>query len=108
LAGGGFFHGLFASGGPLVVYFASREIPEKGRFRATLSTLWLTLNTVLLISYAFTGRPLAGAATRAAALAPALVAGIVVGEVLHARVDERAFRWIVQGLLFLTGLFLLV
>lgn len=108
LCGGGFFHGLFASGGPLVVYYSSREIADKGAFRATLSCLWLLLNSVLLVSYALTGRLVKEPAFRAAYLLPALAVGILVGEILHHRVNELTFKRIVQVLLFLTGVVLLV
>jgi len=41
LIGGGIFHGLFATGGPPIVYYASRQFPAQEHFRATLSMLWL-------------------------------------------------------------------
>ncbi len=108
LAGGGVFHGLFASGGPLIVLFASRALPEKAAFRATLSALWLTMNTVLLASYALSGRLDRETGTLAASLLPALAVGIVAGEALHARVDELAFRRLSQGILLGVGVLLLV
>ena len=108
LGGGGFFHGLFASGGPMVVYYASREIQEKSSFRATLSVLWLSLNTVLIITYAVFGRLMGEPTKLALYFLPALAFGILVGEILHARVNELAFRKLVQIALFLTGLSLLV
>ena len=44
LVGGGFVQGLFASGGPLVVYVLSRRGLDKGAFRASLCVLWVLLN----------------------------------------------------------------
>lgn len=107
LVGGGIFHGLFASGGPLVVYFASRAMPDKHAFRATLSLLWLVLNTVLIVSFVLAGKVDRPAMVVAAAILPALVVGILVGELVHRRVDELKFRKIVQGVLLMTGVFLL-
>lgn len=46
---GGFFHGMFLSGGPLLVMFASDYIPEKRQFRATLSCVWVILNGFYLL-----------------------------------------------------------
>jgi len=107
LVGGGFFHGLFASGGPLIVYYASRVLPEKRAFRATLSALWLLLNTALLILYALSGR-LEGEGTRLALrLLPAVVLGILAGEGLHRRVNPETFRRVVQAVLLFTGVSLL-
>ncbi|HEO69684.1 MAG TPA: sulfite exporter TauE/SafE family protein [Candidatus Hydrogenedentes bacterium] len=108
LAGGGFFHGLFASGGPLVVYYASRVIEGKAGFRATLSCLWLALNIGLMTTFALTGRLNDWSLVEPLVLLPALVSGIVLGEFLHGRVNELAFKKAVQVLLFLTGLSLLV
>jgi uncharacterized membrane protein YfcA len=108
LVGGGLFHGMFASGGPLVVYFASRSIPDKHAFRATLSLLWLVLNAVLIVTFSIGGRIDRSALALAAAILPALLLGILVGELVHRRVDELKFRKLVQGVLLLTGVFLLV
>jgi len=108
LAGGGFFHGLFASGGPLIVYYASRILPGKAAFRATLSALWLILNSVLIALYLPAGRLSGGAPALALALLPAAALGILAGEALHARVNETLFRKVVQVVLLFTGLALLV
>lgn len=108
LVGGGVFHGLFASGGPLVVYFASRSIPDKHAFRATLSLLWLILNAVLIVGYVIGGRIDRPAALLSAAILPALAFGILLGELVHRRVDELKFRKLVQGVLLMTGVFLLL
>ncbi|MDQ1257992.1 MAG: uncharacterized protein QG656_2600 [Candidatus Hydrogenedentes bacterium] len=108
LGAGGFFHGLFASGGPPIVYFTSREIHDKGAFRATLSWLWLLLNSTLLVTYAVSGRLDREPLELAAFLLPALVTGILAGEILHRRVNELAFKKAVQLLLLATGLMLLV
>ncbi|MBI2058521.1 MAG: sulfite exporter TauE/SafE family protein [Nitrospirae bacterium] len=107
LAAGGFFHGLFATGGPLVVYFASRAILDKSRFRSTLSALWLILNSILILSYLATSRLQREPALLAASLLPALAIGILAGEQLHSRVNEVVFRILVQVVLILTGAFLL-
>jgi uncharacterized membrane protein YfcA len=105
---GGFFHGMFATGGPLMVYFFSRTVHDKQAFRATLSVLWLLLNTVLLVSYAWTGRLEEEPVHRALYLAPALIAGIVLGELLHRRMNERIFRTSVQLVLLGTGVAMVV
>jgi uncharacterized membrane protein YfcA len=103
LALGGVAHGLFGAGGPMVVYFASRELTDKGRFRATLSALWIVLNLVLLANYASLGL-LGGASAKVTlTLAPALLLALFVGERLHRRVDERAFRPMIYLLLLFAG-----
>lgn len=107
LGAGGVFHGLFATGGPAVVYWASRMIHDRRRFRATLAALWFVLGIGLLVAARFTGTLDATALRLAAHALPGLVLGIALGEVLHRRLPERAFRGAVQGLLLVVGLTLL-
>ncbi len=104
---GGLVHGLFATGGPLVVLWANEAFETKERFRASLAALWLCANTVLVAS-AFVSGEWSGSSLEALALLlPGLLLGLVIGEYLHARVPERVFRLGVQGLLFVAGLSLL-
>jgi uncharacterized membrane protein YfcA len=105
---GGVVHGMFSSGGPLVVLYASEALPEKGRFRATLCLLWTTLNAVIIGSYLASGSLGAGTAGKTALLIPFLAAGIVIGERLHDRVDQRAFSLVVFAALLATGAVMLV
>ena len=108
LIAGGFIYGIFAAGGPLVVYFASREIKEKAAFRATISMLWLILNSVLIVRYLLGGLIEKPTLELAGLLIPALIIGIVIGEILHKKVNERIFKFVVQGILLLTGISLLL
>lgn len=100
---GGIVHGTFASGGPLVVLYATRKLRDKGEFRATLCLLWATLNTVLMVSFVATGKITAAAGWRVAALVPFLAAAIAAGELIHDRVNEAIFRRIVFGALLVSG-----
>jgi uncharacterized membrane protein YfcA len=108
LLAGGIVHGIFATGGPLVVFYASRQIGDKAAFRATLSMLWLILNVVFLAAWIFTEGFGPGPVKLAAWMLPSLAAGIGLGELLHGRVDERTFRIAVQALLLITGALLVV
>lgn len=107
LFGGGMVHGAFASGGPLVVLYASRALPDKGSFRATLCLLWTTLNTVLLINYLRSGVFTAPIVSGTAGMLPFLAAGILIGEKIHHRVDEMLFGKIIFLVLLATGFFML-
>ena len=42
----GIIHGLFVSGGPLLTGYMTKRIQDKTVFRATISTVWIFLNTV--------------------------------------------------------------
>lgn len=104
LVAAGFVHGAFATGGPLVVYYSSRQINEKGAFRATMAMLWVVLDTILMISYSISGRLNASTLELSAFLLPALAVGIIIGEILHDKVEEATFKKIVQVVLFMAGL----
>ncbi|MCA9712531.1 MAG: TSUP family transporter, partial [Myxococcales bacterium] len=56
LFGAGVVHGLYATGGPLLVYAVGREPLDKRGFRATLSAVWLGLNALLIGGFIFEGR----------------------------------------------------
>jgi uncharacterized membrane protein YfcA len=103
LFGGGIMQGLYASGGPFVVYYASREIAEKRRFRTTLAMLWLILNLVLTGSLVFTGKLTRFTLSYSLYLLPAVLLGMFAGMKLHDRVSEATFRRLVYALLVVAG-----
>ncbi|MEE4250037.1 MAG: sulfite exporter TauE/SafE family protein [Alcanivoracaceae bacterium] len=103
----GVTHGLFASGGPLLVYALAGSSLDKARFRATLIAVWFLLNSSLTIAFLLDGR-LQPALPTVLMLAPLLPLGVWVGEKLHHRVDEVLFRKLVYGLLMVTGTILLL
>ncbi len=102
IAVAGVTHGLFASGGPLLVYAVSGLQMDKTRFRATLITVWLSLNAVLAIAFALDGR-LQPALPLVAAYIPVIFAGVYFGEKLHHRVSEQHFQVVIYLLLLVTG-----
>jgi len=104
---GGMVHGAFASGGPLVVLYASKTLTDKGSFRATLCLLWTSLNTILLVNYLRSGVFTAPIISGTAGMLPFLVAGIIVGEKIHSKVDGDLFGKLIFLVLFATGLFML-
>ncbi len=100
---GGVIQGLYASGGPLVVYVVSRLNLDKSVFRSTLSALWLILGCVLMISYVVTGRLSVGTLTFTGALAPLIIVGVFIGERLHTIINEKQFKIFVYMLLLIAG-----
>ncbi len=108
LVGGGVMQGLYASGGPMVVSYASRELRDKASFRSTLSALWTVLTLVMTVSYTVTGRITRHTLSAGLMLLPVMLAGIVAGERLHGRVNERSFRALVFSVLLVAGVSLIV
>jgi hypothetical protein len=101
LALGGIVHGLFGTGGPMVVYVARKKIADKTVFRSTLAVLWITLNVALIASFASRGHT--PDPTLLLALAAAIVPGRLVGEHLHRALDTRRFERLVWIVLAFAG-----
>ena len=55
LFGAGVIHGIYASGGPMLVYALGREGLSKKGFRSTLSMVWILLNTILITRFVAAG-----------------------------------------------------
>ncbi|OIP35086.1 MAG: hypothetical protein AUK47_17295 [Deltaproteobacteria bacterium CG2_30_63_29] len=106
LFAGGVIHGAYATGGPLAVYVAGRDLPDKSVFRATLSSLWLVLNLLLIAGYLFSGDLTRDTATLSLVLLVPLVLGLGAGDWLHHRANARTFRIAVFVLLGAAGLIL--
>lgn len=107
LLGAGVIHGLYATGGPPLVYVLGRRGLPKAVFRSTLAVVWLALNGVLTVVFLVDGQLGGAGLRRVALLAPVVAAAIVLGETLHRRVDEGRFRTVVFALLLVAGLVLL-
>lgn len=105
--GAGITHGLFASGGPLLVYALAGIRLDKSRTRATLLSVWFTLNLTLSAFYLFDGSLMASAG-RLVWYLPLLVVGVLMGEFLHHRLNEDRFRQAVYSVLLVTGLLLVL
>lgn len=107
LFAGGVVHGVFATGGPLIVLYSARKLTGKSEFRATMCMLWATLNTLLMIRYWADGQFTPELGRDLLFLLPFLAAGILVGEFVHSRVDELLFKKIVFWTLGAVGLIML-
>ena len=103
----GISHGLFASGGPLLVLALAGTQLDKARLRATLVTVWFSLNSLLTVAFLLDGR-LLPALPQVLSYAPLLLIGVWLGERLHRRFNEQHFRIAIYLLLLVTGGLLLV
>jgi hypothetical protein len=108
MLGAGVIHGVFASGGPLLVYVISRAGLGKSNLRSTLASVWFVLNGSLTLLFVINGRLDASALPFLGVLLPVVALAIVTGEWAHHRLDEGHFRVIVYAILMLAGVSLLV
>lgn len=107
LLSAGIAHAMFVSGGPLLIGYLSKTIKDKKSFRATISTVWIILNTMILIEDIGKGLwSLALVKTQVISL-PFLIGGMVIGTWLYKRMSQLLFMKITYILLFIAGVSLL-
>jgi len=104
----GMVHAFYATGGPLLVYSLGRMELPKRTFRPTLCAVWASLNSILVAVFAYQGRITPVSIEMTALLFPVLPVGILVGEWLHNRIQEKHFRLLIYGLLLFSGATLVV
>ncbi len=99
----GVIHGMFVSGGALLVVYAADVLKDKDEFRATVAAVWVVLNGALIctevMEHMFTPELTVSAL---AACVPAL-AGVAVGNRLHRRIGKQAFMKVTYVLLLISG-----
>lgn len=104
----GIVHGIFVSGGPLLISYLTTRIKDKTSFRATISTVWIFLNTLILVDDIRNGywtNELMGAQLWAI---PFLFAGMFIGSYLVKKMSQKKFMVITYVLLVISGVSLLV
>ena len=104
----GIVHGIFVSGGPLLIGYLTKRIQDKVSFRATISTVWVVLNTIILLDDIRSGLWNPELVKIQVASIPFLLAGMAVGSRLYAKMSQRLFMLITYVLLFVSGISLLI
>ncbi len=100
----GIMHFLFVSGGPLVVIFAMSVIKDKNEFRATLSTMWVVLNSIILGT-----NIIEGSFTPHILLLPGIAVvtsllSLIIAKLLLKKINTEVFMKIAYILLLISGL----
>ena len=108
LLSAGVIHGIYASGGPMLVYAIGREGLTKKVFRSTLSMVWIVLNVILIARFLLGGDYDREVGLDILLLVPTVPLGILVGEWVHHKIDERRFRMAVLVLLIAAAISLIV
>lgn len=108
LALAGIVHGIFVSGGPLLISYLTKKITDKVSFRATISTVWVFLNSLILLDDIRAGLWNPELLRIQITAVPFLLAGMFIGGKLYARMSQRLFMMITYVLLFISGISLLI
>lgn len=106
---GGIIHGAFGSGGPFIVIYSAKALPDKRLFRGTLSLLWLSMNSIRLFDWGIHGELWNMELGKCLLWSfPVVIAGILIGDYLHNKVSEHHFKIGVYAVLVLSGIFMTV
>lgn len=108
LIGAGIIHGMFASGGALLVVYLAATYHNKYTFRANVAAVWSCLNLFLMFKDFEKGMFNAQALhLMLIAIIPLLLA-VYIGNKIHSRINQRMFNYSTYGLLLLSGAMILL
>lgn len=104
----GLIHGLFVSGGPLLIEYVSRKVMNQQKFRTTLSAVWVVLNTIILVDDIRYGYWNGGMVVKLICSVPLFLAGIGIGSVLCKKMSRGLFMFLTYILMAFSGVMLLL
>lgn len=104
----GIVHGMFVCGGPLLIGYLSAKVRDKQAFRATISTVWIILNTIVLIDDCRMGYWNPKMVLLLLSAVPFLFSGMYFGTKLYAKMSQAFFIKITYILLSISGLTLVL
>ncbi len=99
----GIIHGMFVSGGALLVIYMASVIEEKGEFRATISAVWTVLDGYLLVTQVLSGLYTQKNMTMAAIAIVPLVLALILGNRIHDWIPQKLFVKATYALLIVSG-----
>lgn len=104
----GVIHGMFVSGGALLVVYAAGVLKGKHEFRATMALVWIILNTTMAVQQVHAGL-FSGTLVSLAmfAILPVCMANMI-GNKIYKKISQKMFMKITYVLLLLSGASVLV
>lgn len=103
LLAAGLIHGMFVSGGALLVVYTSAKLPDKNQFRSTMAAVWIVLNGLMMMIHIGSGEFTShGLLLVLLCVIPVLVS-TKVGTILLQKIDQQTFLKITYVLLLLSG-----
>lgn len=103
LVAAGIVHGMYVCGGPLLIAYMTKKLPEKSAFRATISTIWIFLNGIIFISHILNGSFTLEVIVSSIISVPFLLLGMYLGSVLYKRMSQSFFVKLTYVLLLVSG-----
>lgn len=104
----GIFHGIFVSGGALLVIYAVKVLPEKQIFRATVSPVWVVLGILLIWRHHENGYyTLRNIQLIGISMIP-LILSIMIGNYLYNHINQPLFQKITYILVLIAGIIIFI
>ena len=104
----GIIHGMFVSGGPLLIIYATKKFKEKSEFRSTVSSVWIILNSYLVyIHYSLGLFTFETSYKLLLSLIP-FTFGMIIGNIFHKKMSQQFFLILTYILLIISGIILLI
>ena len=107
LLGAGVMHGMFVSGGPLVILAVKSKINDKEKFRSTLVVVWVILNSILLGEDLIMMNWTLDMLWVLLIAIPTIALSLLIGKLLFKKFNNDAFMKFTCILLFISGFTLL-
>lgn len=104
----GLVHGMFVCGGPLLVVYASEKLKDKDEFRATLSVVWIILNSLIMFSDVRSGYFNSDMLALLAISIGILVFAILIGNKVAQKMNRNVFMTLTYILMGISGLSLIL
>ena len=103
----GVIHGMFVSGGPLIMIYVAKKLKSKCSFRATLAIVSIVLNTYLAFSHYNQGIFTSENLKLLYLSIPPFALGMIVGNILHHKMSQATFLKLSYILLSISGVALI-
>lgn len=104
LLSAGIVHGMYVCGGPLLIAYMSKKLPEKNSFRATISTTWIFLNGIIFLSHIINGSFTPSVIRSSLISVPFFLAGMFLGSILYKKMTQSFFIKLTYVLLLISGM----
>ncbi len=104
----GIVHGMFLSGGSLLVIYAVAVLKDKSVIRATLAPVWIVLNGIMLVQQIAAGEVTVDILRLTGACVVPVILALLLGQILHKKMKQEFFVKLTYVLLIVSGCMLLV
>lgn len=99
----GVVHGMFLSGGALLVIYAVTVLKDKAEFRATIAPVWVILDLVIFFNQVKLGHVNSNTIPLIIIALIPLAVGIAIGNRIHDRINQKHFLLVTYILLLISG-----